>query len=421
MKQKIGYLIKSYKTERRKMNKKKIAMFSTGMGVVQENGQTRKASAEEVKEYLVSLVPSQKKGAALQAVKFEHGFVYAKYDNGKVFRKMITAQTASNTANPQEPVNSIDKAEPSVKVPRDKAKAKPQIDVGRPDVNNPTEIRKDNYQKGKGGEDLHKGIPRSKSDGGLKGGKTAPVAEEKADKATSGKPDTYVQKFTPGEKPAPAGSEKNHAASSNVTLKSEAEIYSKVMIAEKEEDSKAEKKDEKDEKSLPPWLKKDKKKDEDKEEKKDSKEANLQLELKKAQDEVSQLKAELNKARVREARQKAGIKLALAYRDLTPEKYASVETFGEKVDEIVKKMNVEAIETALAEVDVIKKEASRKDMIKEASAPLGDGRMAIAIASPKNSDEEGSALDNLKEVLMANTKYGKMMADFESYVPHEKK
>mgnify|MGYP003352808246 CR=1 FL=1 len=30
---------------------KKIAMFSTGLGVVHEDGQTRKASAEEIKEY----------------------------------------------------------------------------------------------------------------------------------------------------------------------------------------------------------------------------------------------------------------------------------------------------------------------------------------------------------------------------------
>ena len=64
---------------------KKYAMFSNGTVIVKDGDNTRQASQEEVKEHLISLVPQEKGDSKLKAVRYEDGFVYAKYENDKVF------------------------------------------------------------------------------------------------------------------------------------------------------------------------------------------------------------------------------------------------------------------------------------------------------------------------------------------------
>ena len=102
------------------------------------------------------------------------------------------------------------------------------------------------------------------------------------------------------------------------------------------------------------------------------------MQLKEALATIETLKKEVAVYKLREARQKAAVKLALAYKELTPEKYASLDTFGSKIEQIVKAMSVEAIETALEEIDTIRKSAAKNTgLTKEAS--LQDGNVATAI------------------------------------------
>ena len=404
---------------------KKISMFTNGTGTINEDGQIRKASKEEIQNYLVSLAPATKGGSKLEAIKFEKGALFARYANGKVFKKQVVAQ-ATQSENQNEPVNSGDKADPDVKVPRNESKAKPQEFDGRDDVNSPDKIRKDNYERGgKGGADLHENIPRSSGNSGLEGSKKTDFEDEHGDDATSGNPDSYVQKFTDSEKPAPAGSESNRAAESNVTLRPESEIYQKVKVAAAEdEDDKEEKSEEKDEKSksdkMPPWLKNkgDDKKDEKDSKETEDKEASLKVNLKKAQDELNKLKAENNRYRVRESRQNAAVKLALAYRDISPDKYADAESFCNKVESIAKKMTVEAAETAYAELVCLANDArdQKKVAKKDSGESIGDGNLSTVLASSKEErfEKEANTVDKLKEMLMSHSRIGKQLSEFEN-------
>ena len=70
---------------------KKIAFTSNGSAIIHENGISHKASETEIADYLKSLVPAEKAGSKLNAVKYENGFVFAKYENGKKFKKALTA------------------------------------------------------------------------------------------------------------------------------------------------------------------------------------------------------------------------------------------------------------------------------------------------------------------------------------------
>ena len=412
---------------------KKIHMFSNGTAVIREAGKTRKANLEEVTEYLVSLVPQKKKGAELEAVKYDEGTIYARYADKKVYKKVF----ALNSVEQTEPVNSIEKATPDVKVPRDKSKAKPEIDVKRPDVNKPTEVRNKEYNKGgDGGADSHtKVVPRSKNNSGLEGGSKTSFEDESGDKATSGNQDTYVQNFTSSEKPAKAGNKENHTAGSDVEIKPAELIYSKIKIAKENgenEDKKEEKDDAKNKKSkdFPFNKKKDCEEGDDKDtsDKKDEKkEAKLLSELKEAQEEVKKLKAEMTRSTIRANRQKSAIKLALAYRDLNPVKYASVDSFGEKVEDISKKMDVEAIETALAELITFHSEAfnNQQELKKTASKETSPfNGLELAFGPTKEDYNSGSAVESgsgsLKEILMSGTSLGRKMADFEAYTPHVK-
>jgi len=133
----------------------------------------------------------------------------------------VTVKKAQQTANPSktEPVDAIQEektpgnSEDSLDIPRDKSKAKPEIDVKRPDVDKPTEIRETNYNLGPGATNLHNNavVPRDGSGDGIGGG-TPKFDEESGDKQTSGNPDGYVQDFKEGIDANPAGNKDNHGA-----------------------------------------------------------------------------------------------------------------------------------------------------------------------------------------------------------------
>ena len=435
----------------------KTSMFSNGTVIVHEaEGKVRKATAEEISQHLASFFPTEKQGKKLTAVKYdpETGYAYGKFED-KTYRKLVAQSKGTTTT---EPTNSVDKADPKVDVPRSKEKAKPQIDVGRPDVNSPKEVRKDNYERGKGGEDLHTDVvPRSKGNSGLSGSKATTFEDETANKAKSGNPDTYVQTFTPSEKPASAGSADNHTASTGISIRPDSEIYQKLSInkiakdegdddkedgkkgnlppwlKKDKEENKDEKKDGKDEKSdgkkgnLPPWLQKGKKDDDKKDDgdKKDDEKENKFAEATKqltlAQKENSELKAELNRYKIREERVRSASAYVLALRDLNPVKYASAEVFNQKVEDTAKKMNIEAIETAIEELDVMRQEASvaQQAFIKQASKQTHESGLATAIVIQKE-EGFGDSGSSLKDILMSGTSLGKKMAEFDSYVPHQK-
>lgn len=415
---------------------KKIAFTSKGTALIKEAGATRRATEAEVGAYLKSLVPAEKSGAKLDAVKYDDGFVFARYDDGKVFKKRIAQSSTKQT----EPVNSGDKADPDLKTPRSEKHRKPEtkeIVKDRPDVGKEKEVRKKDHKRGNGGDDLHTDvIPRSKSNSGLEGSKKTDFEKEKANDATSGKPDTYVQKLNEQPKPTPSGNADNRAtagantasASDGLRVESESTIYQKIKIAEEEK--------EKDGKPVPPWLKdkKDKKggnnddeedgekdeKDSDDEDDKDSKkEAKLVKELKTkiAENEktINTLKKEASRHKVREARQTAALKLALAYRDTNPEQFPTVESVADKVVELCKQMNSEALESTYEQVKAIRVANSKKSVVKTASVNEG---ISTAFSTPIESISEMNSsndVDSLREALMGRSALGKKVAEMDAY------
>ena len=140
-------------------------------------------------------------------------------------KKKTKLKTAQLTGDKQtEPVNSIEKPESNgegIEIPRNKTKAVPTIDVGRKDVTNPTEVRKDEYTLGPDSKNLHTDVvPRDGSGDGI-GGKSVEFKPEKGEKATSGNPDTYVQEFQKENqiKPTPVSSEDNHLGATKAIQK----------------------------------------------------------------------------------------------------------------------------------------------------------------------------------------------------------
>lgn len=405
---------------RRNEKMKKTKIFSDGTFVTANSkGEIKKASQEEVSDYLVSLFPEKKDGAEITHVKFdkESGYAKARYSSGKVYRKKV-AQTKQT-----EPVNSVDKSDPDAKVPRDKKKAKPEIDVGRSDVDNPDEVRKDNYDKGPGGKNLHTNkVPRDKSGDGV-GGESVGFEEETSEKATSGKPDSYVQDFSKSEDPSKAGSEENHAtaAKSDVKFATQDEIYTKLKLAEMDEDEEDKEQDEDpEEETNEKKTEKSKKEGESK-----NREIVAQLkeevtsaqgELKKASVEIQELRKQIANRKIREARTKAATGLALMLRDRYPKKYFTAEKFNEKIEGLAKKMSVEAIETAIEELNSIRtQEAEREENIKSASKKEADmvkeaGATSI-LTVPTDENEE----EDLASILAANTRLGKEVISMDKY------
>jgi hypothetical protein len=423
----------------------KYSMFSNGTVVAREDGNVRKATKEERTQYLSSLLPKSHKGESISAVAFnaENGNVYGKY--GSITLKKTVAQQSTHKS---EPVDGTQKVK-ETKVPSDKSKAKPETEKivkDRPDVGKPKEVRTKEYQRGKGGENLHSDVvPRSESDGGLKGGKVADTAEETANKAKSGNPDTYVQELVENKKPTPAGNECNHAAGTEIKWENDQTIYNNLKLSAKDKDEK-----------LPPWLKKEKdennfnqdkdkekdkddkedkddKKDkydkEDKEEKREKKES---AEINSLQKKLSTKEIEIAKYEMKMGRMKSACKYALALSKLNPIKYANAEDFVNLIDETTEKMDSHAIEIALNELGRISDEQeSRMETIQaSASTPLegifakgNDGNLSTAImVTREDRFQKTASTDDLKKILMASTKLGQAVADWdENYTPSQPK
>lgn len=439
-------------------------MFSDGRCVAYENGEVRHASEKEKADYLSSMVPASKKGGKLDAIRYNEATksVEARYSfaskNGTTFKTFAKKLEAQHSQNPSEPVDSIQdeskSKENKVDVPRDKAKAKPETKFERPkEVDNPTEVRKSDYGFGEKGKNLHTEVVPRDSGGDGAGGKSVSFEDEKGEDATSGNENKYVQDFTPSEKPTPAGNEDNHAVAAGTqkdTKVANIKFAPETLIgifnregektASKDEDkpnpfAKKDEKD-KDEKKPNPFAKKDDaEKDDEKDEKSEDKGkkasvdedvVNNYREAKSQLDEVSEelqkAKAELNSYKIREARMSKAIEYVLAMQSVNPEKYAKAEMFLTKVSDTVKKMNVEAIGNAIEEVHEFKR-ASSDALKKSATSRAGNNDVGIESALVIPRTDEGFSPVNrndLAAILMANTKLGKQINEFEDYVPHQK-
>lgn len=427
-----------------------IKMFSDGKFVsASANGEVRTATKREVYDHILKLASEEeviktlsvvfpqtnKSGSSLEAVSLdkESGVAYAKYADSKVL-KLTLAQSAP--AKQTEPTFSSEKSDPSLDIPRNKAKAKPESD-GREDVNSPEEVRKKSYEKGNGGKNLHTNvIPRDGSGDGL-GGKKTTFEKEKADAATSGKPDTYVQKFTPEEKPTAAGNKDNHTASAGNTPKLASDGIVNLSLVEagkvppglqayldknKKPEGKDEEKDEKPDDKSPFDKKKgddDKKGSEKKDDSKDKKaEADLEIKLAEAQQQITRLEKELQNRKLAEARREAAIGLVLAYRDRSTNKYATAESFNEKVTEIAKKMSVESIDNALSEFNsLVESEAERQKTVLANNKNNFNGISTTAVVFPQETYKFANVQDkdNLSSLFMKHTTLGKQVTGSQKY------
>jgi len=421
----------------------KIEMFSNGRIVaIDEKGQVRNASKVEASKYLASKLPQEYEGETLQKVKFnpKDGCVYGKYAT-KGVKKRLYAATNEQT----EPVNSGDKANPDLKVPKNKSKSKPESETvvkDRPDVANPTKIREEKYQRGKGGEDLHtKEVPRSKSNSGLAGSDKTEFADEVADKATSGNPDNYVQKLVENKKPEKAGSEKNHVASLDIEIANEQEMYQPIKLAmedekmdEKKKDSEKEDNEDDNEKNidtskskkdkLPPWLKKDKKEDEEDESEKKDKEK----EASRISGELLEKNKEIESLKIKQSRLIESAKYALALLKFNPEKYTDEEAFISIMTSTAEKMNVDSIKVAKDEMESRRAEFDdRMLQIKQASLSedfvnseefKSDGvSMPFMFQENNRVKLASSENDDLKSILQAETILGRKNTEYEQYIP----
>jgi len=418
------------------MSKTKVGMFQNGTFVANDgDGKLRRATDNEVATYLASMFPEEKRGAKIAGVRYdkENNRALAKYSDDKVYQKKVAQNYQLQES---EPTDSGERAKPDPEVPRDKSKSKPETTVivkDRPDVGKPAEVRDGNFGRGPEGKDLHTdNVPRDSGGDGV-GGKSVDFDKEVGDKSKSENPDTYVQDFTPSEKPAPAGTADNHTASTEVQFKSESEMYQPLGIKKageegdedkKKEDPEKKENEEKNEKSegkkgkQPPWLKKDKGKDADEDNEKKEKEAQLKDNLKEANKVISELKEENNHYKIREARQKAANKYVLALLTLRPDKYADPETFNKTVDESVKKMNLEALETAAEEVEFIKTErqASQKQASNEGKtteSAVIDGGLSTAFVIERQDDNDRGNM--IARVLQAETRLGREVAKIEEW------
>ena len=425
-------------------------MFPNGTIVSIVDGIPKKASKQEQVEHLSSLLPKTYKDEAIEHIMFnpKDGCVY-----GKTASRTIKKVVAQQATHHQEPVDGVQK-EKSTKVPRKPEKAKPEtgkVTKDRPDVGKPTEVRQDGYQRGSGGEDLHTDVvPRSSDDG--VGGKKTKFEKEKGDKATSGNPDSYVQKFEDGEKPAAAGSEENHAASHDIQINNDQLIYQNLKLSGKDEkgvcdgtgkeeggkginckdkeddkddknnkDDKDEKKDDKKKGKLPPWLDKNNKDGEEKEASVDAEE------LKEALAEIEAKDIELNSLKLQAERTKEATAYALSLLKLNPAKYANTETFTSFIQATVEAMSIESIKTATEETKVLLAEKQRIDESVIKSAVI-DGRDSVeagvvTVLNTIDPEEErfskAASNSDIKNVLMSGTRLGRAMEGYETYVPSE--
>jgi hypothetical protein len=411
-------------------------MYSNGTIVAHtSNGDIRKASTEEINTYLASLLPKTYKGEKLSSFQFnkEDGCLYAKYATKRIKKQIIATQMSNKT----EPIDGVQN---SKDVPSKPEKAKPEtkkVTKDRPDVANPKKVRKRDYGLGK--DNMHTDVvPRSKGNSGLEGGKKTTFESEKAEKATSGKPDSYVQKYTPTDKPAKAGSEKNHTASnesenklagSEIKWKSDSEVYQNLHLANKEKDeaeTKAKKSEGKSSKKLP-WEKDNSDSEECCKETATAKATNTEKTAgnefeklyKEAKRQLLTKEAEVNKYIIREARREKAINYALALLKLNPKKYASAEIFNDVIEKTLNsEMNIDAIERATEEVNEVQKEAENtvKKTVEAFVSSEADGGLATAIVIPADDFRKSASIgqkEELTDIFMSGTKIGKMLNDFD--------
>ena len=445
------------------MSVKKIAKVANKFIAYLENGDLRNATEDEVSVHLASLAPGEKNGGVLEAVRLNEATGNAEYryahtdEKGnvshKVYAKKVLAQHQS-TMNQTEPVDGAQDEkkikEEKPNVPRDEAKAKPEGNwEGSEPAKNPTEIREENYQRGSGGEDLHnKEVPRSKNNSGLEGSDPTSFAEEKADDATSGSENNYVQTWEKSEKPTPAGNEMNHAvAAENKTETREAnksplnvefstDLMGMVNEGEKMDKVEASSDEVTDgESKIADSTEATSKETIEKSEDQATQEAKIdedvaneiqeaKSQLIEANSELRKARAEINNYKIREARMKKAIEHTLVLQQISPRKYAETNTFLNRVADTVKKMDVEAIEVSIEEMKGHARELVEAQKEFQDRQKTGDsGVEGLQIATVVPLTEEGFSTTNksdLAQILMENTSLGQKMAEFETYKPHEK-
>lgn len=420
---------------------KNTQMFPSGAIVSIDGGIPKQASNKDKVAHLASLLPDSYKGEKIEHVMYnpKDGCVYGKTAS-KTIKKEIFAQ--STQQDQTMPLDGTQKQKDN-KVPSKPAKAKPEttkVTKDRPDVGKPTEVIKGGPERGSGSEDLHTDVvPRSSDDG--VGGKKTKFEKEKADKATSGNSDTYVQKGVDSPKGSPAGSEANHAAGSEIKINHDQVIYQNLKLSKKDnddddndnpfekkddKDDKKDKKDKKDDKkkdNLPPWLNK-KDGDDDDDDDTDKEAASLMAEeLKEASLEIEAKDKEINQLRMMAGRTKEATLYALSLLKLNPKKYANADTFSEFIETTASKQSIDSIKTAAEEVKTLiaEKQNINEAVIKSATVE-GQNSVEAGIVTIMNTidpdegrfDKTASSKDDLKNILMANTKLGRDVADWDA-------
>lgn len=212
------------------MNTKAIPKFSEGFGATQNWDLVCRAIGKDPKQIKAE---AKKLHDAEELIRSRQvGFS----DPNEFVRGYLLKKAQQTTTNQTQPLEVEDDAKDekgvSSGIPR-----KEQVgfkDVDYDPVRSPvggagggvTEVKTDKYQRGKGGETGGETsvVPRAKGDSGISGIPKPEFAEEKANKATSGNPDTYFQPVRDNLKPTPKSSEKNRVRASDVpTLKKIAE------------------------------------------------------------------------------------------------------------------------------------------------------------------------------------------------------
>lgn len=145
---------------------------------------------------------------------------YVKNEKGDIEFIPITAQVADQT----QPLDIEEEVESGV--PRDKSVGLDQTDSDYTEYDQ-------SYERGKDNTDSDV-IPRSKGDSGISGQEKTTYDAEKANDATSGKPDSYVQTYRENVEPTPAGTEDNHVAQDDSDLQVESNLEARIAKLEKE-------------------------------------------------------------------------------------------------------------------------------------------------------------------------------------------
>ena len=159
--------------------------------------------------------------ASEQVTTFSNGTIVSKKD-GK-WKKIVVQSQSTEQTMPASVEEDVDAG-----VPRDKSVGLDQTDAEVIEYSH-------DYSHGDAGSDTDV-VPRASGGSGMEGWDKPDFVDEVADDATSGKPDSYFQKFTPGETPSKAGTKENHVANleKEITmLKKSLNEKSKELLKEK--------------------------------------------------------------------------------------------------------------------------------------------------------------------------------------------